>query len=249
MQYSRSEQEVDTTFAANCVGHQLLVTVLLPLIKQTIAKAPPSADTDARIVVTSSSMHMICRQLDLDLLTSPTRPKVRVVDGVWRYGRSKLGNILFAKELTRRLDEDGDPVNRRIYVNCFFPGNIVTDQWDTWNEYVGRWIGALLRAFFSLFGQSRLEGAATALYLAASREVRKKDQRGLYFIPIARPDSTTRIACDPGLARNVWVSLAGLCCSYLFGFIVDARCVQDWIDAKIAESLGSYWQDDTGDGR
>lgn len=179
-------------------------------MKQTITKAPPSADTDVRIVVTSSSMHSVCRQLDLDLLTSPTRPKVRAVDGIWRYGRSKLGNILFTKELTRRLDEEGDPVNGRIYVNCFFPGNIVTDQWNSWNEYVGSWIGALLRAFFSWFGQSRRDGAATAVYLAASREVREKNQRGLYFIPIAKPDSTTRIASDPGLARNTWVSL-GLC--------------------------------------
>lgn len=213
-QYLRSAQNIDTTFAANCVGHQLLVTVLLPLMKETIAKAP-SAETDARIVVTSSSMHLICRRLDLDLLTTPTRPKVRAIDGIWRYGRSKLGNILFAKELTRRLDEAGDPVNRRIYVNSFFPGNIVTDQWGGWNEYVGSWIGALLRAFFSLFGQSRQDGAATALYLATSRDVREKNQRGLYFIPIAKPDSTTRIACDPGLARNVWVSLAALSGSFL----------------------------------
>lgn len=204
LQYFRSAQNIDTTFAANCVGHQILVTILLPLLKQTIAKTPFD-DGDARIVVTSSSMHALCRRLDLDLLTTPTGPKVRAVDGIWRYGRSKLGNILFTKELTRRLAEEADPVNKRIYVNCFFPGNIVTDQWGYWNDYVGSFVGAIVRALFSLIGQSREDGAATALYLAASPEVREKDQRGQYFIPIAKPYSSTKISCDPGLARNVWV--------------------------------------------
>lgn len=213
-QYSRSAQNIDTTFAANCVGHQILVTILLPLLKETIAKTPPG-DEDARIVVTSSSMHALCQRLDLDLLTTPTGPKVRAVDGIWRYGRSKLGNILFTKELTRRLAEEADPVSKRIYVNCFFPGNIVTDQWGGWNDYVGGFIGAIVRALFSLIGQSREDGAATALYLAASREVRDKDQRGQYFIPIAKPYSSTKISCDPGLARNVWV------CAFSYSACVD----------------------------
>ena len=134
-----------------------------------------------------------------------TKPKT--IDGIWGYGRSKLGNILFTKELTRRLEGDGDPGSSRIYVNCFFPGNIVTEQWGAWNDLFGKVVGVVMRAVFAvILGQSLEDGAATALYLATSHEVRKQDQRGQYFIPIAKPYWPTKISCDQKLARDVWVS-------------------------------------------
>lgn len=202
--YFRSAQNIETVFAANCVGHQILVTILLPLLKKVSAEGLSS---EARVVVTTSSMHSFCRQLDMDLLTAPTHTKPKTIDGIWRYGRSKLGNILFTKELTRRLGEDGEPGSSRIYVNCFFPGNIVTEQWGAWNDLFGKAVGVVMRAVFAvILGQSLEDGAATALYLAASHEVRRQDQRGQYFIPIAKPYSPTKISCDQKLARDVWVS-------------------------------------------
>lgn len=204
-QYNRSPQYIESVFAANCVGHQLLVTILLPLLKRVTIESPPS---DARIVVTTSSMHMFCRRLDFDSLTAPDRSsRSKVIDAVWRYGRSKLGDILLTKELSRRLQEGNDPAGKNIYVNCFFPGNIVTEQWMGWNQLFGKPIGMIMRKFFSLFiGQSREDGAATALYLGASDGPRKKDQRGRYFIPIATPDWPSKIASDEKVARDLWVS-------------------------------------------
>lgn len=204
-QYNRSPQNIESVFAANCVGHQLLVTILLPLLKQVAIDSPTS---DARIVVTTSSMHIFCRCLDFDLLMAlnPTS-RFRVVDAIWRYGRSKLGDILLTKELSRRLQEGNDPAGKNIYVNCFFPGNIVTEQWIGWNELFGKPIGMVMRAFFSLFmGHSREDGAATALYLSASNLPREKNQRGQYFIPIATTDLPSKIACDEKVARDLWVS-------------------------------------------
>lgn len=191
---------------------------MLPLLKQV---AVDSSSSDARIVVTSSSMHTLCRRLDFDLLMAPDSSKPRFIDGIWRYGRSKLGDILLTKELTRRLQEGNDPAGRNIYVNCFFPGNIVTDQWIGWNELFGKPIGTIMRAVFSFMGQSREDGATTALYLGASDEPREKDQRGQYFIPIAKRYSTSKIACDEKVARDLW----------------------DWIDAKVTQTLGPNWQE------
>lgn len=94
-----------------------------------------------------------------------------------------------------------------------------------WNELFGKPIGMIMRTFFSLFmGQSREDGAATALYLGASDGPRKKDQRGQYFIPVATPDWPSKIASDEKMARDLW----------------------DWIDAKITQTLGSNWQDEPG---
>jgi NAD(P)-dependent dehydrogenase (short-subunit alcohol dehydrogenase family) len=153
-------------------------------------------------------MHRLCKELDLDALKSPTPTKPIFYDGIWRYSRSKLGDILFTRELSRRLlaEAGSDPSSRRIYVNTFFPGNIATEQMDVWNDYFGAVFGRLFKLFFSLFGQSPTDGAATAVYLATSPEVTKGDgMRGEYFIPIATKDRTTAIAEDMTLARAAWV--------------------------------------------
>ena len=179
--------------------------LLLPLLKRAITHTD---NGDARVVVTSSVLHIICRDLDPDLLTSPSRIMKwsDMWDGVWRYGRSKLGNILFAKELSRRLLLDRDPAAQHIYVNSYFPGNIVTDQWIAWGTYIGQFLGGILRRLGELLGQSVEDGAATAVFLAASPEVRRKDYRGKYFIPIATLCAPSARAQDPKLARDLWVS-------------------------------------------
>lgn len=200
-------------FATNCVGHQVLVILLLPLLKNAVLSTEDTSD--ARIIVTSSSLHLVCRQLNLDLLTSPARIKrwPAIWDAVWRYGRSKLGNILFANELSRRLQQDrDDPASKHIYVNAYFPGNIATDQWLAWSAYMGKFIGGIMSRLGSFFGQSLEEGAATAIYLAASERVREQDQRGQYFVPIATPCEPSSLARNTKLARDVWVSLARVCC-------------------------------------
>ncbi|GKZ22816.1 hypothetical protein AbraIFM66951_006610 [Aspergillus brasiliensis] len=210
---------MEMVFAANCIGHQELVTLLLPLLKRTANQH--SESSEARIVVTSSSLHSVCRTLDLNQLTKPTRvmPLHPYIDGFWRYCRSKLGNILFTRELTRRLEEEGSEADN-VYVNVFFPGNIVTEQWKAWDEYVGNTLGAVFRYIFSIIGQSTQDGAATAIYLATSDQIRVDGIRGQYYIPVAKPDATTDIGNDLVLARDLW----------------------DWIESKVTEHLGPRWQ-------
>lgn len=206
-EYTRSPQGIERIFAANCVGHQVLVTRLLPLIRNAV----PTTPHGPRIVVTSSSLHMVCRHLDLNLLTFPSRIKwPAVYDGVWRYGRSKLGNILFAKELSRRLLEDADPASQEIYVNSFFPGNIVTNQWLAWSAYFGSFIGSLMATLGRCLGHTVDDGASTALYLATSENVRASNSRGRYFVPIAQPSETSLAGKDMVLGRGLWVGCGSL---------------------------------------
>lgn len=170
--------------------------------------AVPTAPNGARIVVTSSSLHNVCRHLDPDLLTSPSRAKwPALYDGVWRYGRSKVGNILFTKELSRRLLEDSDPASRHIYVNSFFPGNIVTEQWHEWSSYFGSFLGSVMRTIGGYLGQTVEDGASTALYLAASEDVRASNSRGRYFMPIATPCNPNPTGKDAELGRRLWVCI------------------------------------------
>ncbi|PGH01194.1 hypothetical protein GX51_05390 [Blastomyces parvus] len=242
-----SPQSIEAIFATNHVGHYILTVLLLPLLHSTIARFPDA--TSARIVVTASSLHSLCRELDFNLLTPSegTPTKSACYDGIWRYGRSKLANILSTRELNRRLmegglrevlttvvngegrrnesvmDENGtdEEASKRIYVNSFFPGNIATDQMNIWRGYLGTVLGKAFKMFFSVAGQSTQDAAATALYLAASGDiVEGSGVRGQYFVPVAKRAETSRIAGDMKLARQLW----------------------DWTDRKVAEVLGDGWQ-------
>ncbi|KAL2005285.1 hypothetical protein VTN00DRAFT_2495 [Thermoascus crustaceus] len=170
-------------------------------------------------------MHALCRHLDVDSLTSPTRFKPAIYDGIWRYGRSKLGNILFTRELSRRLLQAGDEGSKNIYANTFFPGNIATEQVNVWKEYVGRLGAWAVGKVLSVVGQTMSDGAATGMFLAASKKVKDEDIRGEYFIPIAKRDATTSVAKNMRLARELW----------------------NWVDEKAVETLGDEWR--TADGR
>jgi NAD(P)-dependent dehydrogenase (short-subunit alcohol dehydrogenase family) len=117
------------------VGHFVLTQILLPKLEATAGKFG-----SARIVVTSS-LHMGCQELELDLTMSPHRFKSSIVlDSCWRYARSKLGNILFTRELARRLEKKGA---LNVYANVFFPGNIPTDAMDTWRDLFGAMLAML----------------------------------------------------------------------------------------------------------
>jgi NAD(P)-dependent dehydrogenase (short-subunit alcohol dehydrogenase family) len=126
-----SPQGIGTAFATNRVGYFVLTNILLPLIERTAAAAG-----SARIMNISSSLHMVCQELDLSLVTSPTPTKSpSSFDSIWRYSCSKLANILFTRELARRRQKKGAAT---VYVNSFFPGNIPTEAIDIWKQLFGR---------------------------------------------------------------------------------------------------------------
>lgn len=211
--YTLSPQGVETIFATNHVGHFALTLMILPMMESTASKYG-----SARIAVTSSCLHLGCQELDLSLVTSPTRVKSPVtVDSFWRYCRSKLANILFARELASRLEKKGAS---NVYVNSFFPGNTPTDGMDNWKEAFGNAIGSLIKGGFGVVGQSPEQCAATAVYLVASKDIEIRDVKGKYFVPIAHEGTPSKPAMDDDLAKNLWY----------------------WSDNKIAETLGKGWQ-------
>jgi len=108
---------------------------------------------------------------------------------------------------------------QNVYANAFFPGNIPTEAMDTWKALFGV-AGGLVKGAFHLIGQSATDGAATAIFLAASPEVERRQMRGMYFIPIAAEGKTSTVAEDTDMARELW----------------------EWTDEKVAETLGGDWQ-------
>ena len=178
----------------NHLGHFALAGRLLPALRRREPDGAP-----ARVVVVSSSGHRMGR-IDLDDLSWERRPYRR-----WRaYGQSKLANLLFVRELDRRLRAHGDPV---IAVAAH-PG-LASSNLST--AYLGRLPGPVAR--FYRWAQVRVEqsdadGALPTLRAATAPDV----VGGEYYGPggpFERGGPPVRVgssvlARDDVTARGLW---------------------------------------------
>jgi NAD(P)-dependent dehydrogenase (short-subunit alcohol dehydrogenase family) len=115
------------------------------------------------------------------------------------YGRSKLMNILFTRELARRLAGTG------VTANCFHPGFVATRFGDA-----NGGLPALALKFAKTFALSPEEGAKTLIYLASSPEV--ASVTGAYFEKCKQVTPTAQAHSDAD-ARRLWdvsLQLSGL---------------------------------------
>jgi NAD(P)-dependent dehydrogenase (short-subunit alcohol dehydrogenase family) len=168
---------IETTFAVNHLAYFLLTALLLDRIK---ASAP------ARIVNVASDAHsMAGGPLDFDDLQGLKR-----YGGMRNYGMSKLANILFTRELARRLAGSG------VTTNCVHPG-FVGSNFAKNNGVIARLVMTLLRPF----ARSPEKGAETAIYLCASRAV--ESVSGEYFQDLQPAVPKDYAQSDPD-ARRLW---------------------------------------------
>jgi len=166
---------LESQFGTNHIGHFLLTLRLLDVLKQS----EPS-----RIVSVSSAASFMPEMLGLNMTDVYADGESRY-GRFWSYGRSKLANVLFATELSKRLGSSS-----KVYVNSCHPGGIKTN--------LGIHLKALIAGEYGHFAFQMFEqlfhpvmmptamGAVTQLYLAASPEIEQKDIRGRYFHPQAR---------------------------------------------------------------
>lgn len=167
---------LERTFALN---HMAYFTLTELLRDRLIASAP------ARIVNVASEAHRKAA-LEFDDLQSARR-----FDGWAAYCRSKLCNILFTRELARRLDGTG------VTVNCLHPGFVASRIGDNTTGIFR--IG--VRVAKTLFAISPERGAATSIYLATVPEL--AGTTGKYFHKCA-PASPSAAAQDEAAARRLW---------------------------------------------
>jgi NAD(P)-dependent dehydrogenase (short-subunit alcohol dehydrogenase family) len=170
---------LEATFATN---HMAYFTLTEGLRERLLSSAP------ARIVNTASAAHRGMR-LDFDDLQAE-----RSFAGWRAYGRSKLCNILFTRELARRLDGTG------VTANCLHPGFVATRFGDT----SGGVLGPAMR-IFKWFAISPEKGAETIVYLASSPAV--AGTTGGYFIK-SKPATPSKAAQNDRTAARLWSASA-----------------------------------------
>jgi NAD(P)-dependent dehydrogenase (short-subunit alcohol dehydrogenase family) len=133
---------LEKTFVTNYLSHFLLTNLLLDRLR---------ASTPARIVNVASKTGGA--KLDFDDLQS-TKGKYSVLTAV---PRTKLAQLMFTRELARRLEGNG------VTVNAVHPGLTKTPLLDD--------MGAFMRTFIHLLSGPSAKGARTAVYLATSPDV------------------------------------------------------------------------------
>jgi len=165
----------ERTFALN---HLAYYVVTRGLKGSLIAGAP------ARIVSTASDAHR-GNQLDFNDLQS-----ARNYRGFTVYGRTKLMNILFTRQLAKQLSGTG------VVANALHPGFVATRFGD---ESGG--LTAWGVRFAKLFAISPADGAKTIVYLASSPQAATVS--GGYFYK-SRPATPTTAAQDDAAAARLW---------------------------------------------
>ena len=169
------------TIAVNHLAPFLLTNLLLPAL---------TASAPARVVTVASTAHRGA-MLDLDDLMLERRYLPMLA-----YSNSKLANILFTRELARRLDGTG------VTANCLHPGTVRTGFGSTGATWL-----RLGLAVSGPFLRSPRSGARTVVYLAASPDV--AGQTGGYYVggKLRTPSAAAR---DDAMAARLWELSADL---------------------------------------
>ena len=182
-----TQDGLERTFALNHMSYFMMTQLLRDRL---IASAP------SRVVNTASDAHT-SGTVDFDDLQSEKAYHSNLKDWL-RYGgpafkvyaRSKLMNILYTRELARKL------AGTSVTANSLHPGFVSTRFGDQTGGLIGFGIG--IAKHFALTPE---QGAETLVYLASSPEVAAVT--GKYFHK-CRPATPSREAQDDAKAQRLW---------------------------------------------
>ena len=176
-EYSETIDGIENTFAVNHLGYFLFTNLLLDLVKK---------ESESRIINVSSAAHHFVKEMQWDDINYKDDFKM----GLKAYGQSKLGNILFTKQLAKKLQKDG------VTVNAIHPGGVNTSLGNQNNSLLGRVLKIILKPFF----RSPLKGANTIIYLA---EIDGLSITGAYWVD-GRVAKTSHYSKNEAEAEKLW---------------------------------------------
>ena len=167
---------IEMTWALNHMAYFLLTD----LLRDTLKASAPS-----RVVSVASDAHRMVSGINFDDVEGKKQYKP-----FRTYGQSKLANILFTRELARRLEGSG------VTANCLHPGFVAT------NFTTGKgWLFWSFQQAARVFAITPEKGAATTIHLASSPEVERIT--GQYFVK-SQPATPTAAARDDAAASRLW---------------------------------------------
>lgn len=181
-----TEDGIELQFGVNHLGHFLLTNLLLHRIK---ASAP------SRIVNVSSVAHKYGKINFNDIHMEHN------YDPIKAYCQSKLANLLFSRELARRLE------GTRVSVYALHPGVVHTEIWRHSHETMPAIIPWLVNKVGSYLMKNPVQGAQTTIYCAVAKEL--EFQSGFYYSECSMIEPASH-AKDDMAAKKLWDISCGL---------------------------------------
>jgi NAD(P)-dependent dehydrogenase (short-subunit alcohol dehydrogenase family) len=170
----------EATFAANYLAPFLLTRELMPLLRASAGSRPPGT---TRVIAVSSTAHRMIDALDFNDLQT-----LGGFQPAFAYGRAKLANILFTRELARRAGPDG------IVAQVMHPGRVDSNFASHGDEGMQKYMAAADNV-------SPDEPAQTLTWLAT--EPAGGRPGGRYFHQKAE-ETPSVAAQDDAAARRLW---------------------------------------------
>lgn len=165
----------ELTFGVCHVGHFLLIL----LLTEKLIESKP-----ARVVVVSSKAHRHAKGIDFDAVLQSTQS----IGGLKEYAVAKLANVLFVKELARRLYGTG------VTTYAVHPGVVSTNVWRSLPK-------PLVKAL-SRWMLSPEQGAKTTLYCATAPQL--GGETGMYYED-CKVTASSSAAQNIALAEQLWM--------------------------------------------
>lgn len=179
-----TKEGYEIQFGTNHVGHALLVKLLRPILTKTAAQ-----EEDVRVVVLSSAAVALAPWggIKFESLKSEQRDM-----STWtRYGQSKLANILFTVEMSKRF-----PEFKTIAVH---PGVVATNLAAPFASNMMMLSKPALWVF-NLFTRRVDDGVRNQLWAAVSPDAKS----GMFYFPVGNANYMKGQAKDEELAKKLW---------------------------------------------
>jgi NAD(P)-dependent dehydrogenase (short-subunit alcohol dehydrogenase family) len=176
-----TEDGHELTFQSNHLGCFLLTHLLRPALEKSGTPA-----RTARIVNVASAIHTR-GAIDWADLGCANKPYA----GMSVYATSKLMNVMFTYELSRRL------AGTHVTANCLHPGVIGSG----FGDHNTGWFGFGVK-LVTPFLKTPVTGARTNVFLSSSAEV--EGVTGRYYDDAARERRTSRASYDEDAQKKLW---------------------------------------------
>ncbi|WP_062990747.1 oxidoreductase [Nocardia anaemiae] len=181
--FSRTKDGFETQFGVNHLGHFALTGLLLDRLRD-------------RVVSLASIAHKQTPKLWIDDLNYENRRYQRNL----AYAQSKLANLMFARELQRRLTEAGS--DKRSY--AVHPGVSATDLFARTETPLDR----ISKPFIRLVGHAPAKAAHSTLFAATMPDA----DPATYWGPTrlfqsqgpVEPSPSSKLSKNPELLRRLW---------------------------------------------
>lgn len=184
MTYQLDQQGVDRHMSVSLIGHVVLTSHLLPLLKQTAEQGHTvrisNQASNAHESAPKDTKFASIEELNTDLGPMP------------QYGRAKLALILYSRYLARHLTS----THPKILVNATHPGVVETkmSKQDIHEPYPI--LGYGMSVGMAAFKKDQFEGCVSTCYAATMTE-----KSGEYICPPADPEPGSGLAQDQELGE------------------------------------------------